>query len=90
MIFHSTGTANLGELNVRVNFGRQPHNLTEERLRQMEEDVTEIVTAVQLEFLGKPIDANAIHTARNAIGNALLEKYGDYYPRVVVSLPHTV
>ena len=54
----------------------------------LEADVAEIITSVQLAFLDRPINAETIHAARSAIGNALLEKYGDYYPRVVILPPH--
>ena len=83
-MFRSTWSTNLGELNVRVNFGRLPYSITEEELLQLEEDVTEIITSVQLHFLGESVDARAIHAARMAIGDALSEKYGDYHPRVAI------
>ena len=71
-------------MNVRVNFGRLPDSLTEEERRQLEEDVTEIITSVQLHFLGESVDAYTIHAVRIAIGDALSEKYADYHPRVAI------
>ena len=84
MIFHLAWSANLGDYIIRVNFGRSPYGLTEEERRQMIEDVEEILTDVLLEFLDEHIDAHAIFAARRAIGNALLENYGDYHPRVAI------
>ena len=88
MLFRAAGSENPGELNVRVNFGRAPQDLTEEERHLLEDDVFDIITSVQLAFLDRPINAETIHAARSAIGNALLEKYGDYYPRVVILPPH--
>ena len=83
-MFRLPWSTRLGELNVRVNFGRPPHSLTEEEYRQLEEDVIEIITSVQLHFLGESVDAHTIHAVRMAIGNALSEKYADYHPRVAI------
>ena len=67
-----------------MNFGRLPDSLTEEERRQLEEDVTDIITSVQLHFLGESVDAYTIHAVRTAIGDALSEKYADYHPRVAI------
>lgn len=83
-MFRSTWSTHPGELSVRVNFGRLPHSLTEEERRQLEEDIAEIITSAQLHFLGESVDAYTIHAVRTAIGDALLEKYADYHPRVVI------
>ena len=50
----------------------------------MIEDVEEILTNVLLEFADEHIDAHTIFAARTAIGNALLENYADYHPRVAI------
>ena len=84
MIFDLAWSANLGDYSIRVNFGRSPSGLTEEQRRQLMEDVEEILVTVQLEFVDEHIDAHVIHAARTAIGNALLENYGEYHPRVAI------
>lgn len=84
LIFRLTWSAELGDYSIRVNFGRSPYDLTDEEYRRLGEDVEEIITTVALEFVDEVIDAHTIHAVRIAIGEALSERYGDYYPRVAI------
>ena len=84
MTIDPTQPANPGELKFIVRFSRLPETLTEEEEYQIEAGVEDIIANIRLDFLGEPIDANTMHAVRQALGAALFERYGDYYPEVIM------
>lgn len=70
-------------MNVRVTFSRLPDALTPEEKAQLFEDVNNIIADTLLQFLDEPIDAYTMHLVRRTVGNALRDRYGDYYPEVM-------